>query len=81
MSDDNRRDGILLYLNGDAETQAWFEKQWRIWPKRADEQRTTNMSFHYGGVLSYRAMRGRDPMMSRDFASNVAWIDQQGNKP
>ena len=68
--------GQHLYSIGDAETRDWFHRQWKIWPKRADERLTTNISLHYGGVLAYRAEHDRDPEMSKDFASHVAWHDK-----
>lgn len=75
MSEANQATGQHLYAAGDAETRQWFERQWSIWPQRADERLTTNLSLHYGGVLAYRLEHGRDPKMSRDFASNVTWLD------
>ena len=78
MSEDNRTEGQYLYAAGDADTRAWFEKQWRIWPKRADERLTTNLSLHYGGVLAFRIEHEREPAMSPDFRSNVQWMD--GNR-
>lgn len=72
----NRTTGQYLYAAGDAETKAWFAKQWAIWPERADPKLTTNISLHYGGVLGYRIEHGRDPEMSDDFRSHVEWHDQ-----
>jgi len=80
VSDDNQADGTSEYTYGGSETQAWFERQWLIWPKRADERFTTNISFHYGGVLAFRKVKGRDPAMSADFASHVAWHDRHNDK-
>lgn len=77
MASDNRTIGTNLYLTGDAETRAWFEKQWRIWPQRADDRLTTNIALHYGGVVAYRQLHGREPELSRDFQSHVTWHDRQ----
>lgn len=76
MSDENCTDGKDCYSNGDAETCVWFERQWQIWPTRAHPDRTTNLSFHHGGVLAFREANGHDPKMSRDFASQVARLDR-----
>lgn len=73
----NRSDGQYLYAAGDQETKDWFQRQWKIWPKRADERLTTNLSFHYGGIRAYRIDHGTDPEMSKDLASNIAWFDKQ----
>lgn len=75
MSDDNRLDGQYCYAAGDSETREWFHRQWKIWPRRADDRLTTNIGFHYGGVLAFRIEHGRDPEMSRDFKSHVDWHD------
>lgn len=73
----NETEGQYLYAAGDAETKAWFRKQWAIWPERADKRLTTNISLHYGGVVAYRIEHdGQDPPMSPDFASHVAWLDK-----
>jgi hypothetical protein len=72
---DNEQMGRDLYSIGDQETRDWFERQWKIWPVRADERLTTNLSFHYGGVTMYREIHGCDPVMSDDFALNVEWLD------
>lgn len=77
MSEDNRNQGRSLYATGDAETRAWFECQWAIWPTRADERFTTNLSFHHGGVIAYREEHGRSPEMSRQFRENAAYLDKQ----
>jgi hypothetical protein len=76
MSVDNVTEGKDCYATGDAETQAWFESQWKIWPTRSHQERTTNVAFHYGGVLAFREARGFDPEMSRDFRSHVDWHDR-----
>lgn len=81
MSAQNRADGQKCYATGDAEIRAWFEHQWEIWPDRAHYDRTTNLSFHRGGVLAFREMHGRDPKMSRDFQSNVQWLDRDADTP
>jgi hypothetical protein len=80
MSDENQADGKRCYEEGDEETRAWFERQWTMWPRRADERHTTNLSFHYGGVLAFREANGRDPKMSRDFLSNVEWHDRHATR-
>lgn len=77
MSDDNRTDGAELYRNGDAATREWFERQWSIWPARADSAKTTNLSFHHGGVHAFREAHGREPTMSRSFRDNVEWLDRR----
>lgn len=76
MSDESREDGRSCYADGDS--RDWFERQWAAWPTRVDQRYTTNISFLYGGVLAFRAEHGRDPKMSRDFASHVKWHDQHG---
>lgn len=81
MSEDNRKQGQYLWAAGDLETREWFEKQWRIWPERADETLTTNLSLHYGGVLAYRTEHGRDPEMSDDFRKNIAFFDHEQKHP
>lgn len=76
MSDQNLIEGRNCYATGAPEQRAWFERQWRIWPERADQRYTTNLSFHHGGVQAFRAEHGREPAMSRDFRSNVEWLDR-----
>lgn len=76
MSEQNEIDGNCLYATGDADTRAWFCRQWAIWPERADQRFTTNMSFLYGGVVAFRAEHGRDPKMSDQFAANINWYDR-----
>ena len=68
--------GDYLYSFGDEKTRDWFERQWRIWPKRADEQLTTNLTLHYSAVQAYRRIHGIEPRMSRDFRVNVAQLDK-----
>lgn len=77
---ENERQGQYLYASGDAETKDWFHRQWKIWPERADERLTTNVSLHYGGVVAYRIEHGADPEMSADFAAHVAWHDRMAAK-
>ena len=72
---DHTEEGRYLYAAGDAETREWFEKQWKIWPVRADEKLTTNGSLHYGGVLGYRDEHGKDPEMSEPFSVHVSVMD------
>lgn len=74
MSDENQNDGYALYADGDQATCVWFLKQWRIWPKRADEKNTTNISFLMGGVLAYRNENGRDPPLSPGFQNAVEFV-------
>lgn len=81
MSEDNRTQGQYLYAAGDAETRAWFERQWKIWPERADPKLTTNLSLHYGGVLAYRIQHSREPNMSKQFRANVEWFDANPGDP
>lgn len=76
MSEENVALGKRLYADGDPKTSAWFHKQWRIWPERADTALTTNLSLHYGGVEQFRAENGHDPDMSSEFRSNVEWLDR-----
>jgi len=74
---DNQTTGQHLYALGDKETREWFAKQWAIWPRRADERLTTNISLHYGGVVAYRIEHdGKNPPMSRSFATNVSVMDR-----
>ncbi len=68
--------GQSCYSLGDAETRSWFERQWGMWPIRADERLTTNVSFHYGGVVAFRMEHNKEPQMSRDFRSHVDWHDR-----
>jgi hypothetical protein len=77
VSDENRKTGRYLYEAGNQETRDWFERQWKIWPVRADERLTTNLSLLHGGVTMYREIHGYDPAMSDDFALNVEWMDAQ----
>lgn len=76
MSEDNRTTGQLLYAQGDAETRDWFERQWAAWPERVDPRLTTNLSFHYGGVVAYRIEHERDPPMSAAFKSNIQFLEK-----
>ena len=76
MSIGNETEGQYLYAVGDDETKAWFQRQWKIWPERADECLTTNISLHYGGVVAYRIDNERDPEMSAYFRSHVDWLDE-----
>lgn len=80
MSGDNRADGKNCYAAGDAEIRSWFERQWKIWPNRADPERTTNLSFHHGGVQAFREVHGREPQMSGHFEVNVAYMDRGWRK-
>ena len=81
MSEDNTAIGRNLYASGDAETRQWFERQWSIWPQRADERLTTNLSLHWGGVQQYRAEHGREPTMSKSFAGCVRDMDRMSGEP
>lgn len=81
MSEGNQTDGLSFYASCDMEAREWFARQWRIWPKRADEANTTNISFLYGGVLAYREEHGRDPDMSADYRSHVAYLDRCATPP
>lgn len=81
MPYENRAQGKAHYGSGDPETRAWFERQWKIWPNRAHPERTTNISFHYGGVLAFREEHSCEPKISRDLASHVAWFDKQEPRP
>ena len=78
--DDNQTQGQYLYAVGDQEAKDWFHRQWKIWPKRADERLTTNISLHYGGILGYRAEHGSNPEMSADLTSHISWLDSQTQK-
>lgn len=75
MSIENQDAGFKHYADNSASHQ-WFERQWRIWPRRADEACTTNISFLYGGVLAYREEHGRDPAVSDDYRANIRWLDR-----
>lgn len=76
MSDKNQREGTYFYDQGDAETRAWFEKQWQRWPERVDQRLTTNLSFHYGGIRAYRDLNeGHNPPMSSELGACVARLD------
>lgn len=79
MSLTNRGEGQLCYATGNAETRAWFERQWMIWPERAHPERTTNLSFHHGGVQAFRAEHSREPEMSESLRSNIAYMDREGS--
>ena len=68
--------GDYLYRVGDAETRDWFERQWRIWPRRADLRLTTNGRLHYEGLLAYRAIHGHEPQMSDLFREHVRVMDR-----
>lgn len=72
MSDENRRDGWHGYATGSSEDRGWFERQWAVWPTRADQRRTANTSFHHGAIQAFRAEHGRDPAMSKALRS---WVD------
>jgi len=76
----NSAEGQCLYATADKKTREWFERQWKIWPERADKRLTTNISLHYGGVVAYRAEHDRDPEMSSDFRSHVLWHDRHTPK-
>lgn len=80
MSDKNRGEGYEYYKIGGERARLWFEEQWRIWPNRAHPQRTTNLSYHHGAVNAYREVHGRDPGMSDQFKSNVAYLDRETNR-
>lgn len=81
MAKDNIAVGHALYHKGDQESRDWFERQWRIWPKRADENLTTNLALHYGGVTAYREVHGKEPELSTQFAANIRWIDAMTKRP
>lgn len=76
MSYANINIGIELYRDGDEETRNWFHRQWAMWPDRADEDKTTNGSLHFGGVVAYRTENGTDPEMSESFAIHVGVMDK-----
>lgn len=77
MTTDNRIEGQYLYAAGDQETKEWFHEQWRIWPERANPRLTTNLSFHFGGVIAFRIEHGKDPEMSDQFRSNVEYLTRE----
>jgi len=77
MSDQSRNEGAACYKAADAETRKWFEQQWRIWPKRADEAFTTSLAFHHGAIQAYRAERSRDPEVSADLRMNLRYLDRE----
>jgi len=72
----NSTEGYNHYINGGNEARSWFEHQWTIWPERADDRYTTNLTFHYGGVQAFRSQHGEDPEMSDQFKSCVHWQDK-----
>lgn len=75
-TDDNQGLGTYLYTYGDEETRQWFAKQWKMWPERADERLTTNLSLHYGGVVAFRAINSSEPEMSDQFREGVRVLDR-----
>ncbi len=75
MSEENHIAGKRCYLRGNTKTQQWFQKQWAMWPKRADIAFTTNLSFHHGGIQAFREQHGCDPDMSSDLAANIKYLD------
>lgn len=77
---ENRREGEEHYRDGGDDARAWFERQWAIWPTRADERFTTNISFLYGGVVAYRDLNATEPALSRQFRGHVTWHDDQLKK-
>lgn len=72
---DNEADGADCYLRGDKTTRDWFHRQWEMWPRRADERLTTNGSFHYGALTTYRQYNEGDPPMSAEFKMHVQIMD------
>ena len=76
MSEQNQAEGLAHFATADDDTRLWFIDQWSMWPRRADQRKTTNISFLYGGVLAYRARYKTDPAMSDDFRSHVDWHDK-----
>jgi hypothetical protein len=72
----NQTEGRYLYRVGDAEARALFERQWVIWPDRADERLTTNISFHYGAIIAYRREFGKEPVLSNNLVPYVAILDK-----
>ena len=75
----NVRDGIecfnTAFWNRDSDTISWFEDQWKIWPKRARAENTTNISFLYGGLLAYRVFNIAEPELSSEYKTHVEWMD------
>lgn len=80
MSDENYNDGYNLYETGTMEQKDWFRKQWKIWPVRANERFTTNLSFHFGGIQAYRKEKCKEPELSEDLKSNIKWLDKNAAK-
>jgi len=76
VSKENQDDGLQCFAEGDSDTKGWFARQWKIWPKRADETKTTNLSFLYGGILAYRKAHQLQPEMSNDLRQNIEWLDR-----
>lgn len=72
----DERTGKELYASGDRETREWFERQWKVWPERADPCWTTNFAFHLGGIAAYRAENGRDPAMSESLFICVSELEE-----
>lgn len=67
-------EGKQCYLK-DSTTHAWFSDQWQAWPERVNEQFTTNISFLYGGVLAYRELFDKEPILSKEFIVHVNYFD------
>lgn len=71
-----------LYTIGDQATRDWFERQFRIWPQRADPELTTNLELHYWALVEYRQIHGHEPVKSTDFTVAVKVFDRAyGNVP
>ncbi|WP_426261542.1 hypothetical protein [Sphingomonas sp. DC1100-1] len=81
MSEATQFEGAENYAASGPADRLWFELQWREWPHRVNDDRTTNISFHYGGVQAYRKIHGSDPAMSTDFRSHVEWLDRRQPVP
>jgi len=75
MSDINQKEGHECYTLGSPSTRDWFLRQWAIWPERADKDKTTNISFHYGALIACREDGNVEPTLSPQFRTNVEWFD------
>lgn len=77
---DNKADGQKCYedavRNEDTKTLAWFDRQWGMWPTRADPNSTTNISFLYGGMIAYEISTGERPPMSHDLKTCFNYLDK-----
>lgn len=79
MSADNQTNGYELYKKGEESLISWFHEQWKHWPTRVNPNNTTNLSFHFGGILAYREIHKKEPEISNDLKSSIKWSDRYNN--